>query len=190
MVLNLSVMPSSKISSYTSNSIAHQDRIAASTYAGGTNSRSKTIQNQKDRLCALEACMVSWPRRRNSRASRENGRPTTSRSLDEWSPLYKMVRPLLTSRKFQVSQAGPWIVTKNCPDRPICRVVKLATSLFGTSRLRQRGDLVSPSEHLLRRASAPRNVKIFAFWRCYGGKFSCSRFCRFSCACLLHAEPS
>ena len=42
MVLNLSVMPSSKISSYTSNSIARQDRIAASTYAVGTSSRSKT----------------------------------------------------------------------------------------------------------------------------------------------------
>src|SRR6266576_5089145 len=50
MVLNLSAMPSWKISSYTSNSIAHRDRIAASTYAAATSSRSKTIRSQKGRL--------------------------------------------------------------------------------------------------------------------------------------------
>ena len=38
MARNLSRMPSSKISSYMPNSIAPQDRIAAATYAVGTNS--------------------------------------------------------------------------------------------------------------------------------------------------------
>src|ERR1700676_4071000 len=154
MVLNLSVMPSSMISSYTSNSIAHQDRTAASTYAVGTSSRSKTTRSQKGRLCAPEACTASWPPRRNSRAGRENGRPTTSRWLDEWSPLRKMVRPLLINRKSPASQGGLLIVTKHYPGRSIDRVVRPATSLFGISRLRQRGDLVSASP-----ASANRDLR-------------------------------
>jgi len=112
---------------------------------GHTNFRSKTIRSQRGLLCALEACMVSWPPRRNSRAGRENGRPTTSRSLDEWSPLCKMARPLLTNRKFRASRAGLWIVTKHYPDRSICRVVKPDTSPFGISRLRQRGDQTGES---------------------------------------------
>ena len=142
MVLNLSAMPSFKISSCTSNSIAHRDPIAASTYAVGTNFRSRTIPSQKGRLCAPEACMASWHPRRNSHAGRENGRPTTSRSLGDWSLLCKMVRPLSICRKFRASQAGLWTVTKHYPDRSICRVVRLATLLFGTSRLHQRSDLV------------------------------------------------
>src|SRR3984957_12672823 len=141
MVLHLLVMPSLRISSYTSNSIVRQDRIAASTYAGGTNSRSKTIHNQKGRLCAPEACMASWRPRRNSHAGRENGRPTTSRCLAEWLPLYKMVRPSLINRKFLASRAGHWTVTKDCPARSICRVVKPVTSLFEISRSRQQNEL-------------------------------------------------
>jgi Domain of Unknown Function (DUF1080) len=125
-----------------------------STYAVGTSSRSKTTRSQKGRLCAPEACTASWPPRRNSRAGRENGRPTTSRWLDEWSPLRKMVRPLLINRKSPASQGGLLIVTKHYPGRSICRVVRPATSLFGISRLRQRGDLVTASP-----ASANRDLR-------------------------------
>src|SRR5216684_911771 len=137
MVPNLSLMPSLKISSCTSNSIARRNRIAASTYAAGTRSRSKTIPNQKGRVCAPEACMASWLPHRNSRASRKRGRATTSHSSDEWSPLCRMVRPLLTNRKFRVSPAVLWIVTKDYPARSICRAVRPDTWLFGTSRLRR-----------------------------------------------------
>src|SRR3984957_17329017 len=137
MALKLSQTPSLKISIFTSNSIAQQDRIVASTSAAGTNSRLKTIPNQKGRLCAREASTASWLPRRNSRTDQENGRPTTSRWLDEWSPLCKMVRPLLTNRRFRASQVGRWIATKPYPDQSICRVARPDTSLFGTSRLHQ-----------------------------------------------------
>src|ERR1022692_117178 len=150
MALNLSPTPSLKISNYTSNSIAHQDRIAASTFAAGTNSRLKTIPSQKDRLCEREASTASWPPRRNSRADQENGRPTTSRWLDEWSPSCKMVRPLLTNRRFRASQVGRWIATKHSPDRSICRVVRPDTSLFGTSRLHHPSETATFSRETLR----------------------------------------
>src|SRR6266849_2142586 len=143
MALNLSPTPSLKISSYTSNSIARRNQIAVSTYALGTRSRSKTIPSQKGRVCAPEACMASWHPRRNSRAGRENGRATTSRSSGDWSPSYRMVGQLLTNRKFRASRAALWIVTKHCPHRSICRAVRPDTSLFGTSQLCLRGDLVS-----------------------------------------------
>src|SRR6266849_4952290 len=142
MALNLSPMPSLKISSYTSNSIARRNRIAASTYAVGTKSRSKTIPCQKGRVCAPEACMASWLPRRNYRASRERGRITTSRSSGEWSLSCRTARPLLTSRKFRGSQVALRIVTKDYPARSICREVKTDTSLFGTSRLRHLSDPV------------------------------------------------
>src|ERR1700758_4114341 len=141
MVLNLSVMPSLGISSYISNSIVRQDRIAVFTFAAGMNSRSKTIHNQKGQPCALEACMASWHPRRNSHAIRENGRATTSRWLDESLPLYKMVRPLLINRKSQASRAGHWTVTRDYQARSICRVAKPVTSPFGISRLRRQTDL-------------------------------------------------
>jgi len=117
------------------------DRTVASTCAAGMNSRSKTIRSQRHRRCAPVACMASWLPRRNSRAGRESGRAMTSRWLGEWSPLYRMVRPLLTTKKFRASPAGLWIVTKHWPDRSICRGLRQDTSLFGTSRLRQQGDL-------------------------------------------------
>src|ERR1700722_1928028 len=129
-----------KILSYMSNSIARQDRTAESTCAAGTSFRSKTIRSQKDRQCALEASMGSWPHRRNSLAIRENGKPTTSRSLDEWLPLCKMAEPLSISRKFRALPAGLWTVTRCCRDQSICKVVRLAASPFGISRLRVRSD--------------------------------------------------
>ena len=42
--------------------------------------------------------------------------------MPEFAPLCKMAGPSLTSRKFQASQAGLWIVSKHYPDRSICRV--------------------------------------------------------------------
>src|SRR5450759_833710 len=140
MAQNLSPMPSSMTSSYISNSIALRNRIVVSTCGVDTKFKSKTIPCQKDRPCAREVCMASWLRCPNSRAGGENGRPTTSHLWAAWSLSCRTVRPLLTSRKFRVLQAALWIVTKDYPARSICRVVKMDTSLFGTSRLRQVGD--------------------------------------------------
>src|ERR1035441_6353767 len=81
---------------------------------------------------AVRGVLASWVPRRNSRAGRANGRPTTSRSLDEWSPFCKMVRSLLTNRKFRASQAELLIVTKSYPGRSICKVVRPSTSRLQT----------------------------------------------------------
>src|ERR1035437_4681102 len=137
MAPNLLPLRSSMTSSYISNSIALRNRIVVSTCGVDTKFKSKTIPCQKAAPCAREVCMASWLRCPNSRAGRENGRPMTSHLWAAWSLSCRTVRPLLTSRKFRVLQAALWIVTKDYPARSICRVVKMDTSLFGTSRLRR-----------------------------------------------------
>src|ERR1700689_1885237 len=148
MAPNLSRTRSLKISNYTLNSIACQDRIAASTSAAGTNFRLKTIPSPKGQPCVLEASMVSWLPRRSSRADQENGRPTTSRWLDEWSPLCKTVKPLLTNKRFRASRVALWTATKGFADRSICRGVRPDTSLSGTSRLHRQGETATHPEKL------------------------------------------
>src|SRR5260370_24655158 len=109
--------------------------------------------------------MGAWPLRRKSHAGRENGRATTSHLWDAWSRSCRTVRPLLTSRKFRASQAALWIVTKASPAQSICRVVKMDTSLFGTSRLRQVGDRAENARQSSSSFLAPRGPVCFSALR-------------------------
>ncbi len=77
------ITPSLKTSSCMSNSIAERTPTAVSTFAAATKFRSRPTPSRSHPAITREAYTASWHPRRNCLESLENGRPTTSRSLDE-----------------------------------------------------------------------------------------------------------